>query len=111
MGLFMLIFLWIELGRARLLLAMSLLALAVGLDFIEGLSEDHRWNVYSWLAESTDLDSWTEARFEASAYETLEHFSRSIEEALEMAANSVLWFLFLRHLGTRGDELHIRFRE
>ena len=42
---------------------------------------------------------------------TLEHFSRSIEEALEMAANSILWFLFLRHLGARRGELHVRFRE
>lgn len=114
-GLFAFGFLWLELRRkslrAWLMLAMVFLALAVAFDFFEGLSEDHDWNVYARITEAVDFDSWTEARFEASSFDTLEHFSRAIEESLEMAANSILWFLFLRQLGALGGELHVRFRE
>lgn len=115
LGLFVLVFLWRELERRSprgcVLLAMSLFALAVGLDFFEGLNPDHRFNVYSWLAANTDWDSWTQARFQASAYDALRHFSRAIEESMEMAANSILWFVFLRYLGARRADIHLRFRE
>ena len=95
-------FLWLELGtsgsRAILVGAISLLALAVGLDFIEGLDADHPWNAYTWAADHFDIEPWTRSRFGRSAFETLRHFSKSVEETMEMAAHSFLWFLVLRHL-------------
>ncbi len=81
----------------------------------------HRWNVYRAISDEFDLETWTEtrhpnkleawaqARFERTAYDTLRHFSQSIEETLEMIGNSIFWFLFLRHLSTVTGNLQIRF--
>ena len=68
---------------------------------------------YTWAAETNaaGLADWAEARFDVSAFAALNHFSRSIEETLETAANSILWFLFLRHLGAVRAELHVQFQE
>lgn len=113
LGVFTLGFLWRELERGSriiLLCAMAGFALAVGLDFIEGLDPAHPWNVYARISEHISLDLWTERRFQQPAYETLRHFSKSIEEALEMLSNSLCWFLFLRHLGAVTSELRLRFR-
>ena len=43
-----------------------------------------------------------------SAYERLKHFSRSVEETLEMLAISVLWCLFISHLAVVASDLRIR---
>ena len=113
LGLFMLVFLWRQLestsSRVLLLTAISFQIFAVGMDFVEGLDPDHRWNLYAAISDRYDLEPWTQARFGETAYDALEHFSRSIEESLEMAAISILWFLFLRHLGVVVGDLQIRF--
>jgi len=113
LGLFTLAFLWNELktraSRVLLLVAISCMVLAVGMDFIEGLDSDHSWNLYTIIAEHYDMESWTMARFKHTGYDTLRHFSKSIEETLEMLAHSVLWGLFLRHLGIAASDLKIRF--
>lgn len=113
LGLFMLVFLWRELqatsSRVLLLTAISFQVFAVGMDFLEGLEPTHRWNLYAIISDNYDLEPWTEARFGESAYDTLAHFSRSIEEALEMAAISIFWFLFLRHLSVVAGDLRVRF--
>ena len=76
----------------------------MSLDFIEGLDADHRWNLYTIVSEHYALEPWTEERFDETAFDTLRHFSKSIEEAGEMVAISILWFLFLCHLSTMpGD--------
>ena len=75
-----------------------------------GLDEDHRWNLYTIISERHDLEPWTEERFGETAYETLLHFSKSMEEAIEMAAISLLWFLFLRHLAVVAVDLRVRFQ-
>jgi hypothetical protein len=113
-GLFMLVFLWRELGtrsaRLVLLSAIGCLALAVVLDFFEGLEEDHALNVHTFVVENTEIDAWSERRFDRSGYDTLRHFSRSAEETLEMLAISLLWFLFLRNLRrVSGGGLKVRF--
>ena len=114
LGFFTLVFSWLELreGSLRTLLAaaLCLLAVAVGLDFVEGLDDDHPWNAFTWLVEHYDIDPWTRARFGSSDFNTLRHFSKSIEEAVEMAANSFLWFLFLRHLPSVTGGVSLRFR-
>jgi hypothetical protein len=113
LGLFMLVFLWRELrspfSRVLLSTAIAFQVSAVGLDFMEGLEPDHPWNPYAAISERYDLEAWTESRFGESAYDTLDHFSRSMEETVEMAAISILWFLFLRHLSIVPGQLMIRF--
>jgi hypothetical protein len=113
LGLFVLAFLWRQLGERRsrvfLVLALSCWVVAVGMDFVEGLDEDHRWNLYTRIAEGYELGAWTEARFDKSAYDALRHFSKSIEEAIEMLGMSILWFLFLRHLAVVAWDLRVRF--
>ncbi len=113
LGLYLLWFLWRELGspRARLLLvaAMSCLALAIVMDFFEGLPEDHPMNVYSAaLGRYPSLDTWSDRRFGTTGGETLRHFSKSIEETLEMGAMSLLWFVLLGHLGTIARDVRLR---
>ena len=114
LGLFMLWFLWHHLEtsslKVLLLTAISLQVFAVGLDFIEGLDEDHRWNLYTIVSERYDLEPWTRERFGETAFDTLRHFSKSIEEAVEMASISILWFLFLCHLSTMPGTLKVRFK-
>jgi hypothetical protein len=101
-GIFMLVFLWKELdgrsSRLLLLSAIGCLSLAVALDFFEGLEPTHPLNLHAYIAENTGLDETTEARFGRSAYDALQHFSRSIEETLEMLSMSLLLFLLLRNL-------------
>jgi hypothetical protein len=113
LGLFMLVFLWRELGsptaRVLLLTAIAFQVFAVGLDFLEGLEPDHPWNLYGAISDRYDLEPWTESRFGESSYDTLDHFSRSIEETLEMTAISILWFLFLRHLSIVPGHLKVSF--
>ena len=110
--LFTLGFLWFELqptsARAALFLVASLLVLALGMDFIEGLEPEHRWNIYTWIGDNTDMDYWALGRFDENAYDTLRHFSKSIEEALEMLANSILWFLSIRHLSVVASDVRIQ---
>jgi hypothetical protein len=114
LGLFALVFLWQELQQrhARMLVitAICLFVIAVGMDFVEGLDRYHPWNIYTWISERNDLESWTARRFGKSAYDTLRHFSRSIEETIEMLAITILWFLFLRHLAVVAGNLRVRFK-
>jgi len=96
-------------SKVLLLTAISLQVFSVGMDFVEGLDPDHRWNLYTAISDRYHLEPWTQARFGETAYDALRHFSRSIEETLEMAAISILWFLFLRHLGVVASDVRIRF--
>ena len=90
-GVFMLIFLWREFHtraeRMLLVSAATCMGFAVGLDFIEGLAVRHPWNLRVWFAGKFDI------HLHAAA-----HYSRSLEESLEMLAMSLLLMLFLRHL-------------
>ncbi len=112
MGLFILVFLWRELGdrlgRGLLVVALSCLALAIGLDFVEGLESDHPLNLYTVIANTFDLDNFTQQRFDRPPYTALRHFSKSIEEVTEMFAMTLLWVAFLRYLTTLGLELRLR---
>jgi hypothetical protein len=48
--------------------------------------------------------------FGRSTYEALAHFSRPIEEFIEMLANTLLWSVFLLHFMRLAPELRMRFR-
>ncbi|MDB4559479.1 hypothetical protein N9293_01145 [Planctomycetota bacterium] len=114
MGLFMLAFLWVQLeerrSRALLVLALSLLVLAVGLDFVEGLSKNHPANLYTMILDRWDLEEYTRGRFGRSGFDTLRHFSKSIEEIfMEALANSLIWYITLRHLVRSWSEIRVQF--
>ena len=112
-GAFMLGFLWRQLrsGRQRLavVLALGAMALAVAIDFFEGLEPDHAWNLHTALALRWDFESFARTQFDQSEFNTLLHFGKSLEETLEMFAITLLWTAILSHLMRIGRDLHIRF--
>jgi len=114
LGVFLFVFLRGELAGQRLLwivlLALSCFALAVALDFIEGLEREHPWNLYGYLTRTFDFGDYTEYRFGHDAYDTLAHFSKSIEEALEMLANTLFWYVFLRSYVRVAPDVRLRLR-
>ena len=97
--------------RSRLLLlaALACLTLAVGLDFVEGLDAEHPWNLHVHLNRVLGLDAPADAWFSKSGVDAVEHFSKSIEEFLEMLANTLMWVIFLRYLTERYEVIRIRF--
>lgn len=101
MAVFMVVFLWAELRRPRhralVGAALGLLALAVALDFVDGLGPDHPLNVYAHLATVWDLDPRTRALFGMGGLDAVVHLSRSVEESTEMLAMTLLWVTFLSH--------------
>jgi hypothetical protein len=88
--------------RARSLLVGVVFALgmAVAMDFVEGLDREHPWNAYARVAMIPGLDDWSHRRFEQSAWATVLHSARVLEELLEIAAGSVLLALLVDHLGS-----------
>ena len=93
-----------------MLAALSCLVVAVGLDFVEGLYEDHAWNLHAGLDRWLELDEFANEWFDKSGFAAVVHCSKSIEEFLEMLANTLLWVVFLRHLIGLSGELRLRFR-
>ncbi|NKB88879.1 MAG: hypothetical protein GKS06_11735 [Acidobacteria bacterium] len=112
MGVFTFVFMLKELRdwkpKLTVFVAMSFLALAVTADFFEGLSQTHALNPYTWLAQNWHIDYWTNRTLGMSLYDTLIHFSRSIEECLEMFAMTLLWTVFLSHLFQSLDGLRMK---
>ena len=68
-------------------------------------------NLYTRISEAVDFGDFTEYRFRKDPYDTLRHFSKSIEEFLEMLANTLLWYVFLRTLTQVAADVRIRFRD
>lgn len=109
------IFLWRELRSregARLIVAAAFLlfGMAVGLDFLEGLEPDHPWNVYTAAVTRYDITPFTETRFRQMPYDTLVHFSRSLEEFVEMLANTCIWTAMLGHVGAVMRNVRVQAR-
>jgi hypothetical protein len=102
-GVFMVIFFWRQFRHPlRFSLVMSglaLIAAAVGLDFIEGLGRAHSWNLHVSLEHAWSLDT-----------HTVRHFSKSIEEFLEMLGTTLIWVAVLGHFMTRFPTLRLDFR-
>jgi len=99
MGVFLLAFLWFELpqaaDRARIVGALACFAVAVSMDFVEGIEDG-----YVYLVENLDWDN-----------KTIRHFSKSLEEFIEMLGMTLFLVTFLGQIGRRGRELIFRFRE
>jgi hypothetical protein len=114
MGVFMLFFLWRQLEtmgmRLLVVLALALFATGVGLDFIEGLERDHPWNLYEIISnEYPKLRHFTARNFQRAPFDALRHFSKSLEEFIEMLAMTVLWGVFLGLLVRRSPDFWIQF--
>lgn len=97
LGAFVMYFLYREMPRPveRLLVAAALgcFVLAVGLDFAEGLEDGYRW--------LTTAAGWQ--------VDTVRHFSKSLEEFLEMLGMSTFLVIFVGHLAAVAPRLEIRF--
>lgn len=89
-GVFMLIFLFRELGHGKakimVVLALACFVTAVGLDFVEGLDKGHEWNLHTMIRDKYGLGKYT-----------VRHFSKSIEEFLEMLGITLFWVSFILH--------------
>ena len=87
MGLFLIVFLMKELPSLRLkgliVMAIGLFFVAEAMDFIEGMDND----IFDRVAD-----------FFATTPDHAVHFSKSIEEFLEMAATTLFLFVFLKKL-------------
>lgn len=90
-ALLLLLFLWREVrdpvSRGMIALALALFALAIGLDFIEGLTSEHPLNLHTRIQDALELRRYT-----------VRHFAKSLEEFFEMFGTTLLWAAFLRHL-------------
>lgn len=99
MGVFVLYFLWREMPRVadRLKVAAGIgcFVVAVGMDFVEGLDDGYRWMVESFNWEAG----------------TIRHFSKSIEEFVEMLGMSIFLVTFIGHLATVAPRLSIHFEQ
>jgi len=86
MGLYLLWFLWKKFDQTKLkvllLAGLSILGLAVALDFVEGLDDVHKNLAAAW-----DVRHYT-----------VRHFSKITEEFLEMFGMTLLWVAFLKYL-------------
>jgi len=101
MGLFLLNFLWDQLddrrARIKLLVAISCLVVALALDFIEGMDPGNRFNIYSIIKEHTALGE-----------KFVDHFSKSLEEFLEMLGMTLFLSIFFLYL-SRSRRFLVRF--
>jgi hypothetical protein len=88
---------------------MTCLGGAIVLDFFEGLAADHPLNVYTMIVERFEFGYWTARTFNSTEWDTLQHFSRSIEECTEMFAMTLLWGVFLSHLGVVWRDVRVSF--
>ena len=102
-GLFILWFLNKELKSARdklmVVAAIGLFVLAVTADFFEGLQAQHPLNLHGWISTTWQLE-----------FEGVVHYSKSLEEFMEMLGITLLWVTFLRHLVRIAPQIQLRFR-
>lgn len=102
-GLYVLYFLWRELGMGSSFLmvtgAFSCFGVAVILDFIEGMDPEYSYNLYSWIKQAYLLEDYT-----------VDHFAKVIEETLEMLGISLFLSVFVAQVGVvnkSGSEILI----
>jgi hypothetical protein len=97
MAVFLLVFLWSELGDQRLYAlaigGLSCWVLAVGLDFLEGAAEGMA------LLQSIS----------GASYDDIEHVIRAVEESVELFGATLILTAFLAHLTRVADGWTLRF--
>ena len=111
-GLLMLRFLWREIraprDRALVLSAFALLALAVAMDFAEGLPTAYPGNPVTALALAAPTQSLADGLAMASL-DLVVHAFRAVEEAIETLAFTLFWAAFLSHIGATLRGVTLRF--
>lgn len=111
---FTLVFLWFQLGdrlgRLLLLAGIGFLTLAVAMDFVEGLAPRRPDHPYQWVIDRLDLYRASRRHFGRAAFEVVAHFSKAVEETLELLGTTLLWLAVLRHLMSGTSEVRLRFR-
>lgn len=99
-GGFILWFIWKELSKEKskysFIAAMGLYAIAIGLDFVEGLETDPYNGIANLLSTSTGH---------------IRHMSKAIEEFYEMFGTTILLTVFLRKLFSLAQRLEINIVE
>lgn len=114
-GVLVLGFLWAVAGtrsrRRRVAAALACFVVAVGLDFVEGLERDHPWNLYGWVAREAAFDELAFRWFDEPTFDVLDHFSRTIEESIEIVGMTLLWSVLLGYLADATGTLHLRLRD
>lgn len=97
MGVFVLYFLWWEMPRAvdrlKVAAALGCFALAVAMDFVEGMDDGYRLLVARFGWEN----------------DVIRHFSKSVEEFIEMVGMSLFLVTFLGRLAAVSPRLTITF--
>ena len=112
MGLFMVFFMWQQTNKqqkAIMTVAVGVMAIAVGLDFLDGFDEDDPRNIYTLITDRWDIGLYTSENFDMNAWETLEQISRCTEEFLEMLSITLLWVAFVLRLEDMCDGISVRF--
>lgn len=84
--------------KLKVVLAIGLLVTAVLIDFVEGLEPDHALNAHTWISQAWGFH-----------FDDVRHYSKSLEETMEMLAMTLLWVVFLRHLTVTAPQIDIRF--
>lgn len=104
-------FLWRSSGRSSwrwlLIVAGACFCLAGMLDLIQGLDQNHRWNLYVLISERFDLERLTTSRY-PSPYAFLERTGATIEESGEMLGMTALWVCMLDQLRRINSPFKIR---
>lgn len=99
LGLYIVWFVWENMGNKKLFFmvcgGLGCFALAVSFDFIEGFRD----NPYDALADSLGTRS-----------KTISHFSKLIEEWIEMSGNTLLLLAFLSKLTSLPGDFVVRFK-
>jgi hypothetical protein len=95
-------------AKRALIAAVCLLALAVVLDFLEGLPAGHPMNLAERIVGWVDLEAVSRAAFGEPAIITVGHLLRVVEEFVEMAAMTLLLALFTGHLVLTAVPLRLR---
>ena len=112
LGAFMVAFLWRELRAPRqrwaVVGAAGLMGTAVALDFVDGLAPLHPWNLYTRLVLGLDLTPAARAAFGMGGLEAVVHVSRAVEEALEIAAITLVWAAVVQHLPALAPSVTVR---
>jgi len=113
-ALFLLAFLGHEAGggwaRRALWVAYALIGTAVALDFVEGLDREHPWNLYAMLAANEGFDDWSHRRFGTSAYNTVLHLGRVVEELIELWGGALFVAVLLACLFRIAPEIRLQAR-
>jgi len=112
LGIFMVCFLWVQTDikqKWMMVIAVGSMAFAIALDFVDGMDEDHPYNLMRIAIETWDIDGFTLRHYNEIAWDALEQWSMALEETLEMFSITLFWVTFLSKLEDMVSDLTFRF--